>query len=157
MKKPLWKYLVNILIAGSCIVYLVILYYFTIGKSPAGPVNVSTRIVNLIPFRTIAEYISFIVHGGGKRNIAILNLAGNILLTIPLAVYIAYFIRPFRKLWKVVCVSLAVIIAIELTEYITGRGTLDIDDVILNLVGAIIGYGFWKLRPIQWITEKCQL
>lgn len=63
MKKPLWKYFVNIFIAVSCAVYLLILYYFAIGKSSAVAVNGSVHSANLIPFKTIAEYIFFIVHG----------------------------------------------------------------------------------------------
>ena len=25
----------------------------------------------------------------------------------------------------------------------------DVDDIILNMLGAIIGYGIWKLKPVQ--------
>lgn len=157
MKKPLWKWLLNFLILISCIFYLMILYYFTIGKSSGGPVNGTAQAVNLVPFKTISEYVSYIVYGGDKRNIAISNLMGNVVLTIPMAVYIAYFIKRFRKFWRVIFVSLVAILAIETIQFITGHGTLDVDDVLLNLVGSAIGYGFWKLKPIQWLTMKCQL
>jgi len=157
MKKPFWKYLVNTIIVANCILYLIILYYFTIGKSIGGAVNGTVHAANIIPFKTISEYLSYIVQDGGRRNIAILNLAGNVLLTIPLAVYIAYFIKLFRKLWKVIGGSLVIILAIEITQLTTGHGTFDIDDVLLNLVGVIIGYGLWKIKPVQWLTEKCQL
>lgn len=157
MKSPVWKYLINAVILGSAILYLYLLYYFTIGKYPTGSANIFARSVNVVPFKTITEYLSFIVHGGGKRNIAIINLVGNIVLTMPLAVYIAYFVKPLRRIWKTILAAFVVIISIEVIQFFTGRGSMDVDDVLLNLLGAIVGYGIWKIKPIQWIAEKCQM
>lgn len=158
MKKPLWKIIVNIVIVLSCIVYLAALYYFTIGKVPYLPgLTVNRHLANFVPFRTIVEYMSEIGQGGGTGRIAVRNLGGNLILTLPLAIYLAYFFKPLRKLWKTLAVSLLVILGIELFQLLSGRGSFDVDDIILNLLGSAAGYGIWKTRPAQWITKALQL
>lgn len=55
-----------------------------------------------------------------------------------------YFIRA-RKFWKTVCITIFTIVSIELIQFFSFTGTFDVDDIILNLIGVIIGFGFWKL------------
>lgn len=158
MKRSFWKILVNIIIGFSGIVYLFALYYFTIGKIPYLPgLTGNLHLANFVPFKTIAEYISFVGQGGAKRRIAIVNLIGNLILTVPLAIYLPFFIKHLRSLWKTMSISLLVILAIEFYQLISGRGSFDVDDIILNLLGATAGYGIWKTRPAQWITARIQL
>ena len=158
MKRPFWTIVINIVIGLSFIVYLLALYYFTIGKVPYLPGLMPNRhLANIVPLKTISEYISFIIKGNLQWRIAVINLVGNIILTVPLAIYLAYFIRPFRKLWKILAVSMAVILLIEIYQFFSGRGSFDIDDIILNLLGAAAGYGIWKTRPVQWIAGKLTL
>ena len=69
----------------------------------------------------------------------------NILLFIPLG-----FLRPMafaqtRRSWIVIGTGTLVSLLIEITQLITHRGWFDVDDIFLNTLGAVIGYGFYKL------------
>ena len=83
------------------------------------------------------------------RNISIINLVGNLIMLVPMACYLEYFIKPLRRFWKDTFVVSVIVILIELIQLFTGKGSLDIDDIILNTLGAMLGYGFWKLKPIN--------
>lgn len=75
-------------------------------------------------------------------------------------------LRPFgtfeknARRWSVVLA--AVILssgAIEITQWFTGRGFCELDDVILNTLGGIIGYGLWLAVAfaggrIRWRKKK---
>lgn len=75
----------------------------------------------------------------------------NLLFFIPFGFLLC---ESFSLEWKQVL--LAGIIAsscVELTQYITARGLAEIDDVISNTAGAMIGFGLWKAK-IKLI-ERC--
>lgn len=99
------------------------------------PSNQTYGTYNLIPFSTIYFFLS------GKVNLLIsfYNLTANIVLFIP---YGIFFMIKGRKSTKVeyVLLPLVVISFIECLQYITHRGSLDIDDLLLNLIGVYLGY-----------------
>jgi glycopeptide antibiotics resistance protein len=75
------------------------------------------------------------------------NLYGNILLFIPLGVFLPILYR--KKFWNVVLLAALTSVLIELAQafnMIFGYYRyVDIDDVLLNTFGAIIGYGIYRL------------
>src|SRR5699024_2608823 len=80
---------------------------------------------NLVPFSTIGFYLS----GNVNPLIAFYNLAANIGLFIPFGIALMLLVK--SKLMKFIIPFLA-ISTIELLQFITNRGSLDIDDLILN-------------------------
>ena len=84
------------------------------------------RSINLIPFDMIAEQ-DFT-----------LNVWGNILMFIPLGLYFANFMKQFH-FWKVLGAIIGTSLSIEVLQYILKRGASDIDDLLLNTVGGLIG------------------
>ena len=63
----------------------------------------------------------------------------NILFFIPYGLLI-----PWKENWKRVFVTALVLsISIELSQYIFNLGWCEVDDVISNTLGALIGYGIW--------------
>ena len=149
MKKEIpWKTALRILITASFVIYIFALFYFTIGKSAPVIINGQRQRANLIPFHTIRSYINMVINRYAV-GVAIINLAGNLLLLLPMAVYLPYFIKVLRNFWKDELAVFVIDLLIEIIEYITARGSFDVDDVILNMLGAIIGYGIWKLKPVQ--------
>ena len=67
-----------------------------------------------------------------------LNVWGNILMFIPLGLYFANFMKQFH-FWKVLGAIIGTSLSIEVLQYIFKRGTSDIDDLLLNTVGGLIG------------------
>lgn len=84
------------------------------------------RSVNFIPFDMIAA------HG------FTLNVWGNILMFIPLGLYVAHFMKQF-KFWSALGIVMGTSFAIEVLQYVFKRGATDIDDLLLNAIGGFIG------------------
>lgn len=84
------------------------------------------RSVNLVPFDMITD-----------KGFT-LNVWGNILMFIPLGLYAANFLKKFN-FWKVLWVIIGASLGIEVLQYIFKRGVSDIDDLLLNTMGGLIG------------------
>lgn len=87
----------------------------------------------LVPFW---EYVSAIK--GIKGTYYIKQILGNLTMLIPLG----FMLPMLRKVTvkHVLVIALCFSCFIELTQYITGRGLMEFDDVFNNTVGAVIGY-----------------
>lgn len=92
------------------------------------------RSVNMVPFDQILNI-------GAARD---LNIYGNILLFVPFGVYLQIFFVK-QKIWKGILTGAGVSVALEIIQLIFGLGATDIDDVILNTVGAIVGILAYKV------------
>lgn len=141
-----WIKYIKVLVLFSFVIYFIAFFYLTIGKTGSSQIHSA----NLVPFRTIGSYVRRIEK---IPFIVISNLLGNILLTLPLALYLPIFLKLFRKWWKTSLVGLIVILFIEVIQFLFGRGSFDVDDIILNMIGIVTGYGIWKSKPIQWVAR----
>ena len=131
--------------AISFLIYIFVIFnllFMGFRYSGAGFININSFALNsnIIPFRTILSYVSVILNTNMNNGIAIRNLIGNLFLLFPLGFYLPFFIRKMGNV-KIYILSVSVlIIVIEVMQFITGRGILDIDDFILNFAGAMIGF-----------------
>ena len=71
-------------------------------------------------------------------SLAAILLLSNILLYVPLAFFAAISFHPRRHLALLVCLALA--LAVETTQYLLLGRVAATDDLILNMVGSLIGY-----------------
>lgn len=90
--------------------------------------------ISLIPFATIRSYIKYsgIFH-------ALLNILGNVILFIPIGFIFPLILIRYRDLKRIAVLSISISLFIEFIQFFVGR-SCDIDDLILNFVGGIIGY-----------------
>ncbi len=96
---------------------------------------------NLVPFRSIRMYIRY-------YNLSINsfeNLAGNILLFVPMGILLPAIWNWMRKRDWTLAVGLCVSLFFEATQLFTGLGSFDVDDIILNGLGCFIGFLLWEL------------
>lgn len=107
------------------LIYALLLFYVVTFQD----LNYGTN--NFIPFHEITRY-----EFGSKYFIH--NIVGNILLFIPFGFFISYIMKT-KKIYAPLIISIITSLTIEFTQLKIGR-TFDVDDIILNLVGAIIGY-----------------
>ncbi len=94
--------------------------------------------VSMIPLRTIRNYLSAYGYGNISRELLVLNLGGNLAAFAPMGFFLPALYRWQRN---PVCYALtmgAAIAAVELVQGMTGCGSVDIDDFILNFVGAVV-------------------
>ena len=90
---------------------------------------------NLIPFKTIWPPLS----SAGNQSIAMVNLLGNIVAFMPVG-FLAPFIHPRMTWLKSLVLGSAVGLAMEVMELVLGIGIFDVDDIILNAFGVMLGY-----------------
>ncbi|AJA46963.1 VanZ family protein [Clostridium pasteurianum DSM 525 = ATCC 6013] len=109
------------------------------------------RSINLIPFHSIMEYIS-----GSSRNIktfAFGNVVGNIVIFIPFGIYLPLFKNDKRVIANLLFI-LIVSLSVEIIQGILGIGASDIDDIILNCLGGLIGILGYKFLLLILQDEK---
>ncbi len=108
------------------IVYILCLYYL-LTKSDSS----STNSINLIPFKEMFRY----EFGSDKF---MRNIIGNILMFVPFGYFASRYLN--SKKCSTILISTAIICTgIEGMQYYLGR-VFDIDDIILNTLGAFIGF-----------------
>lgn len=71
------------------------------------------------------------------------NIIGNIMLFVPFSFFIAHIFK-IKNRWLVYLFTFLVSITIETTQLYIGRA-FDVDDVLLNFIGGIIGYFIYNL------------
>ncbi len=101
---------------------------------------------NFIPFYTIKNHVR-LLFSQNRRLVwfAFKNIFGNILLFVPLGFFLPWCFPRLRRLWKTALCVLIIMAAVELLQLFTLRGYADVDDLILNSVGAAVGYGLYRL------------
>ena len=99
---------------------------------------------NFMPFRSIYRYGSALAFGTSNIRIAIINLIGNIVVFIPMGIFLPIFFKLPKKFWGMVIITILIILSVETIQFCTYTGTFDVDDIILNLFGVILGFFIWK-------------
>lgn len=105
--------------------------------------------VNFIPFRTMTKYIKNVHTGFINVNTIIYNLIGNFLLFLPMGFLLPLTFRNLNTLFSCTSIVFVSILLLEILQLFLQIGVFDIDDFILNMLGAWVGYGIQKIKPIQ--------
>ena len=100
--------------------------------------------LNLEPFHTIRLFLK-VLNNQTYSSTAFINLGGNVILFVPLGFFLPRVFPCLQKYWKAILATVLIITAVELTQLFTLLGSCDIDDLILNVIGATLGYGLHKL------------
>ena len=102
--------------------------------------------VNLEPFHTIRNYIIYYRRTGSF--VSVTNLLGNVVILVPLGVLMPVMFRPMRHFWTFLPLAALVSCGVEYIQWVTATGAADVDDSILNFIGAALGYLFTRLCQI---------
>ena len=113
-------------------IWLVVLVT-TVGRPAYGARD---QFLNLVPFRTIANELAT----GGLLHW--MNLIANVGLFIPVGFFLTAALNRTRVAFLV---SLVVSFSVEVVQYLTAVGSADVDDVILNSLGAGVGIFAYRL------------
>lgn len=145
---PLWLYgrkrngkrpFIRHLTIYACIGVLWSILYLTIfwGGFPAR-FPVEYHFLNLVPFIWVKETYAM----GFQKMIQQLLL--NIAMFVPLGLFLPAAVPSLRKWWRVLLFVLLFVFCIETVQYFIGRSA-DVDDLIMNTVGSMLGYGIFRL------------
>ena len=125
---------------------LVLLFHREVPESTAPYLTQLSSHINLSPLRTIRLYWGLLSHPRPPLvRLAVINLAGNIVLFIPLGYLLRAVFPKLRKAWQALLAAAGIIILVELFQMVTLLGACDVDDLILNLLGCAIGCGLYSL------------
>lgn len=93
---------------------------------------------NIIPFQNIIVYLN----GSDRFNLDIIinNTLGNVLIFLPLGLFLPILFKKYNRFSKVFICSILISFSMEVLQFILQIGQFDIDDIILNTIGCIIGY-----------------
>lgn len=110
---------------------------------------------NFIPFQSIMTILSkgVAVNADEIPGTIFSNLLGNILLFVPFPVLLrkALSARPSTK--RIILLGLGFSICIEILQFFLGR-TMDVDDIILNAIGVVLGVCIGKLPNAKASVTK---
>jgi glycopeptide antibiotics resistance protein len=120
------------------VLYLVLLLKLLLLSRPLG----SEHSLNLVPFATISNYV-FSASAVVKRFAAV-NVIGNIVGFVPLGAFLTV-LRRSAGIRSNLLVVAGASVAVEILQGVFGLGASDIDDVILNTLGGLVGILFVAL------------
>ncbi|MDE6607643.1 MAG: VanZ family protein [Lachnospiraceae bacterium] len=90
---------------------------------------------NFTLFRTINMYIVY-----ADRLNSFENLAGNVVVFMPLGMFLPWIWRRFRNFADTFLAAFLFSLSIEIFQLFSAFGAFDVDDILLNCAGSIIGY-----------------
>ena len=97
--------------------------------------------INMIPLRVFRDNYYAITELNYWQPFMI-NFLGNICIFMPIGFIIPLLWSRFNRFWKVALIGFGISLFIETTQLTQARST-DIDDLWLNTLGSMIGYGLF--------------
>lgn len=141
MRAPVRRAAMEALFVG----YMAAMLYVVFLPLPWRPYD--TRLVscvNLVPSRTVVGIIR------DFPGLVIQQLLGNVVMFVPLGFLLPLLGARYRRFAMTAAVGLAASLGIELVQLallltLKARRSVDVDDVILNVTGACLGYLVWRV------------
>ena len=113
------------------------------------------EISNFIPFVTLIEYINRTIEHSINISIVILNVMTNLFLFAPMGFFIPILFKDkITNLKQFIILIVIITLIVEILQFVTYRGATDVDDIILNTIGAVIVYILMKTKLVKKILEK---
>ena len=109
---------------------------------------------NLIPFTTIQQMINIFYIPSISNNIPLINLIGNFIAFMPFSLFVLILFPNEKKSYKFLLIMAIIIIGVEITQFFTLTGSMDIDDFILNFGGVVFSYYILRFPPIYSYVSK---
>lgn len=144
--------ILRLLFGAYCIALFLVLFVrkrFNIGDEPYWEqVKMS---INLVPFRSIYGSVYLIIHRTNQYLISheIISLLGNFALFMPFGYFIPRLFGKYRAFIKFILLTFVILLSIETLQVVTLRGCFDVDDILLNLAGAVIGFFIARIAKFR--------
>ncbi len=139
-------------IFGACLfgVYVAgLIYFLFLAEGYGRGMNGAVYDYNIYPFREIRRYLTWRQVLGIRA--VLLNLAGNVIGFIPFGTLLPLIVRSARKAWKVTLLGFEISLLVEISQLLFQVGCFDVDDIILNTLGALFGYLVYALTSRLYI------
>ena len=135
-----------------CLLMLWLLFGQRIGTGAYGP----GKNYNLDWFSTIRWFAHVLreVEDPALRRHAVVNLVGNVVMFVPAGFFLPVFAEKTRNFFCFIAASVGIIVLIELVQFAAALGCCDVDDLVLNLPGMVLGY---LIRAFIFRNKKTEM
>ncbi len=117
----------------------VIINYFN-NQFPAYTLEAGINSANFVPFKSILS----VIDNGLAYQYGIHNNWGNIIGFFPAGILLPVLFRRLQNAGNVVLSLWLISLFFETIQLFTGLGIFDIDDLLLNCLGGMLGFFCWK-------------
>lgn len=110
---------------------------------------------NIIPFKTIFFYLSGLF---GRTTLSlgsiVTNFLGNLIAFAPFSFFLPLLSKKYHMFGRFLLTMVVTVVGVEVLQFILLTGCCDIDDVILNVLGACIGHKILWMRSVKKVITK---
>lgn len=126
------------------VIYLLVTLYLMLFSEEMGrTIDSENYRYNLIPFKEIHRFLKYSERLGASA--VLINILGNVLCFIPLGFFLPILTRRLRSFLLVTILALTFSFTIEIVQLLFKVGSFDVDDLLMNTLGGIIGYLFFAV------------
>lgn len=109
---------------------------------------------NFVPFETIGSYVEAYQNGTMNTDIIVRNLGGNMIAFTPFGFFLPLLFERLRKLVPFLLVFVSCLFILETVQLLTARGSFDVDDFILNVPSALLGWGIFMIGARLFLRQS---
>lgn len=135
------------------ILYMIVLTYFLFLSDGFGRVSgYEDYRFNLVPLKEIVRFVRY------RENLDFfsvwINLQGNVFAFLPFGALIRWVINRKVRWYQAVEYTFLFSLSVELLQLVTKVGVFDVDDLILNTFGGLLG--FWVYYLLLLINKRSE-
>jgi glycopeptide antibiotics resistance protein len=136
----------------TALMYLIALFYITLGTGERYVGIFDEGNINLVPFSGKWFYFKhFSTLYDNEKVFIVREILGNLVLFAPFSWALYTLLRKNFKTITVTAIIVLLVLFIESTQYVLHIGTFDVDDLILNISGGIIGIFLFKVFKKRFV------
>lgn len=110
------------------------------------------KAVNLIPFESIKLYFD---NFHNMTNAFMVNIVGNLVLFAPMGFFVNILFKDkIKNVGALIIFMVVLVCVIEFLQFVLFVGSADVDDVILNTIGAVIVYSIMDIKCVKNAVNK---
>lgn len=133
------------------IIYLSCMVHFLFFSEQLGREVSMTYHYNLKPFAEIKRFLWMANYPEKYGLSVLLNLGGNIVCFMPMGMVLPILSRRKWRFIKVTVVCCMASCSVELLQFVTKLGSCDVDDIILNTIGGLLGYFLFLICHTMYV------
>jgi len=128
----------------ALVLYVLVLFYFMFFSERYGRLNASADYrYNLHLFAEIRRYIVYRTEVGPEY--FIVNIFGNVLAFAPFGFFLSIAKPKLARVYAIIVMSFLLSLTIETLQLLLKVGIFDVDDLFMNTVGGLLGYGIYRM------------
>ena len=152
------KYARELLWGGLALYLVFLLWILFFSREPEKTISLKEYILrysNCLPLKTMGKYIRYFFLRKDFLSLwlGFYNIGGNFLLFLPMGFFMPRLFAKWRKKGAFALRMLGMIVTVETMQAFFRVGIFDIDDILLNFLGALLGYVINK-RLSEYIFDS---